>query len=175
MTAQGAARVSIALEPAEPGGAVDPERLPAEEAVPLLAGTDPVDDRGSFFERIGIRTYIAAGVTIVLLGAAIVTGVLSLSARSDFDASTARSENPALSLAARQRAYDQSLSDADRANGLALAADALGVASLVGAGVTVALLIIGLNSDSSDSEDEAFAVAPLLNRDGGGLGLSGRF
>jgi hypothetical protein len=155
---------------AEPDPEPDPEPAetePSETADGLANAdedytTDTGEGGGFRLEAPTVVTGIASGAVLVT---AAVLGILALGAQSDFDDAHARVQDGSLSRAEREAAYRDSVDASDRADALSPTADILGIAGLVGVGVTAVLFF------TQDGESESAArvgVAPLA---GGGAVL----
>jgi tetratricopeptide (TPR) repeat protein len=155
--AQAAAEPAPA-EAAPPGEAVAPETaadaLDREVAPP--ARSKPAAKATSGMPT---RVWIAGGVTLTLAAAGMITGLLALSANSDFE--EARSARFAENATGAQRlaSYDEARDAASRANALALTTDILLVGSLVGA-VTTVYLIADARADARRARRMDKAAAP---------------
>jgi PEGA domain len=128
----GRRRITVTKPPLVPAsGTID---VPAGDTVELslaLAedGSAPTAAGGTRDAKDRTVVWIGAGVTGALLATTITFGVLALGAKSDLDAEIGR-----------YGASPSAIADArSKVDGLALATDVLGVATLVGAGVTTFL------------------------------------
>jgi hypothetical protein len=129
------------------------------------------DDGGGL--RITWPTILAAGVTGAAVITAIITGALSLSANSAFNADVADSNNPLLSDADRMAAYNDGLRDASNARTFAAVTDVMIVVSVLGAAATTTLFI--LDQTNAPQSGETVAVVPVITPWGGALTAAGRF
>lgn len=148
---------------------------PAADAEELTADAD---SGGTIFTP---RVLVAGGISLGLLGGAVVTGVVALGAKGDFDDAVSVSNDASLSFEERRAAYRDGLDASDRADTFSLVSDVLLAGAVVGAGLTVYFIL----SEDGDEEappsarkrDDAFtgSVAPYVRRDGGGAFLRGQF
>jgi hypothetical protein len=145
---------------AAPAG--NPQRTPDAEFD--LAREGPESGSG-----VPATVWVTGALTAGLGIAALVTGVLALSAEADFDTdrdrlvlATTPNERVALHASARDHA--------DRAHALALATDILLVATGVGAALTAYFAL-----SAQSSERAGVKVTPAVARGGGGMLLSSRF
>lgn len=117
---------------------------------------------------------IVVGSTTGAIGAgALATGLLALGAQKDFDDAVERSNDPNLAASEREAARQDGLNAKDRADRFALISDILMGAAIVGAGVTLTLLILG-PPEPDDDEAPVTASAVVLPQ-GGAVVLDGRF
>lgn len=137
-------------------------------------GGQPRDQERSSGPRV---TPAAIGVGIATLavgvGAAI-TGGMALGAESDFDAAVEASNDPDATDAEREAAIDQGERDADKADTLAAVTDILIGAAVVGAGVTLALILTA-GPEEEETGDPALVMKPVASTDGAGFMLVGRW
>lgn len=127
--------------------------------------------------RITAPVLVAGGATIALAIGATVTGALALGANSDFDAAVAEVQSPDTSPDARAAARQRGLDAADSANTLALVTDILVAGAVVGAGVTVVLLLTqpGSSTERATRARPRTVAAPTFGRDRVGLVVQGTF
>jgi hypothetical protein len=118
-----------------------------------------------------VPTIIAAAGTGALLIGTIVTGVMALSANSEFEDYVALSTDPSLSAAQRMQARQNGLDTKSRADTLALVTDILLIGTIVAAGVTVLLFFL---QDNGESSSASLNAVPVALPGGGGLVLSGQ-
>jgi hypothetical protein len=153
----------------------EPDREPAEtepsETAEGLGNadedyqSDEDDGGGGGGFRLEAPTIVSGVATGVVLVTAAVLGIVALGAQSDFDDAHARAQDTSLSRSEREAAYRESVDASDRADAFSLTADILGIAGVVGIGVTAALFF------TQDGESESAAqvgVAPIA---GGGAVL----
>lgn len=145
------------------------ETEPSETAEGLGNADEDYDsddaDRGGGGFRLEAPTIVSGVATGVVLVTAAVLGILALGAQSDFDDAHARVQDGSLSRSEREAAYRDSVDASDRADAFSLTADILGIAGIVGVGVTAVLFF------TQDGESESAArvgVAPIA---GGGAVL----
>ena len=156
----------------------EPHRQPivTEPLPPPVIDPGPEDDSGGLV--ITMPTIVVGAASGALVLTAIIVGAMASGANSEFDDLAALSNDPSLSVAERSLIRRDAVDTADRATALALVADVLGVAGLVGLGVT-ALLFITSQGGSSDRAAAArgprLGVAPTFSRDGAGVSLQGSF
>jgi len=152
------------------------EPIAAEPQPPPVIDPGPEDDSGGLV--ITTPTIIVGAASGALVITAIIVGAMASGANSEFDDLAALSNDPMLSDAERSLIRRDAVDTADRATSLALVADVLGVAGLVGLGVT-AVLFITSQGGSSDRATAArqprLGVAPTFSRDGAGVSLHGSF
>lgn len=125
--------------PAEPAPVAAP--APAEPAPPE---DEDLEERGP---GLSTRVWIAGGATVAVAIGATVTGLLALSAESDFNAQRQLrfSMDPNLAAGDRVAAYNAALDAADRADTLAIVTDVLIGVAVVGAGITTYFVITDAN------------------------------
>lgn len=133
---------------------------------------DTTEEGGGF--ALSAPTLIAGGASVLLLAGALVAGIISLGAQSDFDDADAMVNDSSLSLAERQAAHDESVDAADRADAAALATDILGIAGAVGLGLTAYFFITDLTSGER-AEARIRATPVALPEGGGGVIMQGSF
>jgi hypothetical protein len=152
--------VEMTLEPeAAPALALAPEAAPAQGQAPPPQEVAPAPEAASEpASRRGIPTaaWVTGGATVVVLAGALVTGVLALDANSEFDEQVARRHRMDISSTDRILAYNAARDAADRAQTLAVATDVLLGLGIVGAGVTVYLLLAG-EDDGHAAHDVSLA------------------
>jgi hypothetical protein len=176
-----AAKISLRLDAQE----ITEEPFEAAEAPveeqPALESEDSAADEDSGATIFTTRVLLAGGMSLGLLGGAIVTGVVALGAKGDFDDAVSASNDESLAVEDRRAAYRDGLDASDRADTFSLVSDVLLAGAVVGAGLTVYFIL----SEDGDEEappsarkrDDAFSVsvAPYVRRDGGGAFLRGQF
>jgi hypothetical protein len=173
-------RTPIAEPIAEPPVEPEPEpdaSEPAESAAGLANADQPYvtdeverDEGGGF--RLETPTVIAGALSAAVLVTAAVLGILALGAQSDFDDSDAIAQDTTRPLDERARAYADSVDASDRADALSLTADILGIAGIVGLGVTGILFFA---QDDESGESARLGIAPIASREAAGVVLNGGF
>lgn len=136
-----------------------PTPAPVVEPAPIQAPPPPPEDPGLSTEVI-----VSGAVTGALAVGAIVTGVMCLSARSDFNA--ANDDNSSAP-------YEDRLSKWERADTLGLVNTGLTAAAVAAAGVTTYFWIAPQFGDTSQSPQSTAARSPMPS--GVTIGLSRRF
>jgi len=164
------------VQPAQTQPAPEQEPIVTQPQPPPVMDPGPEDDSGGLV--ITTPTIIVGAASGALVITAIIVGAMASGANSEFDDLAALSSDPSLSDAERSLIRRDAVDTADRAKSLALVADVLGVAGLVGLGVT-AVLFITSQGGSSDRAAAArgprLGVAPTFSRDGAGVSLHGSF
>lgn len=138
-----------------------------------LTASDTSADDGSSSNSTAI--WVAGGATVAMLGGAIATGVLALSADSDFDDAVLRSNDGSLSAEVRNQAVTDGNAAADRASTLALVSDILSVGAVLGAVTTVVLFFTSKSPSDETEPATALRASPWLASDRAGLMLEGAF
>jgi hypothetical protein len=139
----------------------------------------PSGSGGGFELRITTPVIIAGSLTAAFTIAAVITGVLALSANDSFESAVVRSNDPGLSPAERAQARQDGLGAADTANTTSILTDVFTIGAIAGLGATVFFVIIeGMDGGSEDSMAEngvELRAAPSFGPDHGGVALTGRF
>ncbi|HBQ11066.1 MAG TPA: hypothetical protein DEF51_07770 [Myxococcales bacterium] len=194
-------RISIRLERGadEPAAVADaapdtgPSEAAAETGDPVEAGAeldatadadeavfDEAPSEGGGFElRLTTPVIIAGSVTAAFTVAAVVTGIVAISANSSFEDAVLRSNDGSLSQAERNAARQEGLDAAGLANTTSVLTDVFIIGAVAGAAATAFFVIIG-GLDGGDEDQLAgqgfeLRAAPSAGRDGGGVVLTGRF
>jgi hypothetical protein len=152
-----------------------PDATPAEETPAEETPAATNDGSGLVFTLPTIATAAGAGALVIT---AIILGASATSADAEFDDLAALTNDARLDDAERASLRAQAVDKADSANGLALAADIVGVAGLLGLGAAAFLFMI----DQGETQERAaaargtsLAVHPSFTRDHAGLTLRGTF
>ena len=145
---------------------VEPEETPSESG-------------GGFELRITTPVIIAGSLTAAFAVAAVITGVLALSANDSFESAVLRSNDAGLSPAERSQARQDGLSAADTANTTSILTDVFTIGAIAALGATVFFVIIegmdGGDDDSMAHNGFELRAAPSVGPDHGGVMLTGRF
>jgi tetratricopeptide (TPR) repeat protein len=171
--------LSVTPAPA-PAPAPEPTATAAAPAAPAtqapLRDTDLSTEPPAQGGDVPTSVWIAGGISAGLGVAALVTGVMALSADSDFE-----SRADQLRLATNQRAkvmiYEQASDAADDAQALALTTDILLVATALGVAVTTYLALShdgGAETEAAPAAPHA-TLAPVLGRHTAGVQLRATF
>jgi len=168
--------------PPDPGMAAPPSFVPengapVSEPEPVASMVQPEGRAERAETGIPMSVWISGGVTGALLIGTVITGALALGAESDFDQAVRDSNNNSLSVMQRSTARRDGLDAADSADAFALVSDVLLVGTLIGAGVTVYLLVSGSGEESASEQAEGarWMAAPSISSEGGGIVLRGVF
>jgi tetratricopeptide (TPR) repeat protein len=177
VAAEPAAAEPVEPEPA-PVEAAAPEWTPAaREEVPPVSEPKPAPKAAS--SGMPARVWIAGGVTLTLAAAGMITGLLALSANSDFEEARSARFAEMATGAQRLASYDDARDAASRANALALTTDILLVGALVGA-VTTVYFIADARAEqrrarrmdgSSKPRSSTATLTPFVARHAAGLQL----
>jgi tetratricopeptide (TPR) repeat protein len=155
LEAEGPPVLAIVPHVPEPAPTPGPAELPAPRTSPETPEAPSAAPEG----RSGLPTgvWVLGGITLVLAGAATVSGVLALGANKDFKQYKTARFDPAATAVQRVQAYNDASDAANRARKLALATDVLLAGTAVAATVTIYLIA---TRDRSKPEPQA-SVAPL--------------
>ena len=115
---------------------------------------------------------VTGAVSVGLVAAAVVTGVLALHANSAFNADVAQANDPRLSSADHNAAIALGRQDANHATTLATVTDVVGGLALAG---TVATVVMLFSARTSDEHPQATAFAPFVGPHSAGLSVRGTF
>jgi tetratricopeptide (TPR) repeat protein len=152
------------------------EALTAPTAPPADETPTPADDGpGLVFTLPTLATAAGAGALVIT---AIILGASAASADAEFDDLAALTNDTRIDEAERATLRAQAVDKADSANGLALAADIVGVAGLLGLGAAAFLFMVDQGESgerASASRGTSIAVHPTFSRDQAGLMLRGNF
>ena len=170
-------KVVLALEELAAGStaiaAAAPEAFEDEDGSEIAVGAEPAEGGRTIFTT---PVIVAGGVAVALAVGAVVTGVMALSAKSDFDKNVVTSNDPDASAGARDRAYRDGVNASDRAGSLSLVSDILLGSAIVAGGVAV---YFALTSDDDNERPEtarsAVGIAPAVAAHGGGFIVTGEF
>lgn len=157
---------TIALAPTSP-----------ERSTSAIAQTDESGTTSKLHFNLTTPVLVAGGITVAILVGAIATGVLALSADSDFEDALARSRDTSLSDAERREAVQEGEDSADTANTLATVTDVLLIGTVIGAGVTTFLLFseAGKERVNTQASRPRLVASPFLDRNHAGVTLKGSF
>ncbi len=141
--------------------------------------TNPASSTSPGVERDFTPAIVLGTASGVVFASALVLGVLSTSANTEFENAVRDANDSTQPDAARSRAVQDGVSAAGRARDFALIADVLGVASAVGAAITIAL-VVAEATRTGPSTDEvrpgvAFRFQPAISPTVVGATLSGTF
>jgi hypothetical protein len=157
--------------PAAASNASSEPVIPPADETPAPAA----EGGGLVFTLPTIATAAGAGALVIT---AIILGASAASADAEFDDLAALTNDTRLDDAERANLRAQAVDKADSANGLALAADIVGVAGLLGLGAAAFLFMIDQgdsNERATASRGASIAVHPAFSRDHAGLTLRGTF
>lgn len=137
----------------------------------------PVSREGGWQLRLTTPVVVAGSATAALSLAAVVSGVVALSANGAFEDAVARSNDPSSSQAARERAAAEGLAAAQTANTTAVLTDIFLIGAIAAAGMTTFFVVVdGMDHGSQTASGAGrlgVAVAPIPA--GGALLVHGRF
>lgn len=192
----GSERISILLERGqdEPVAAASPARQPTSEpaaegpsestaeasATPAQEPTDsqgtsgPADEGGGFQLRLTTPVIIAGSATVAFTIAAVVSGVLAITANTSFeDAVWQLDYDPTLTQAERDQVRADGLAAADSARTAAIVTDVFIVGAIAAAGVTAFFVIV--DGMGQEEQTAGLRIAPSVGSNGGGLLVAGSF
>lgn len=170
-------KVVLALEEVAAGHAAvaeaEPEAFPEEPTEATVVAATPADDGHTIFTT---PVLVAGGVAVALAVGAVVTGVVALSAKSDFNENVATSKDPGASAAERAQAYRDGLDASDRAGTMSLVSDLLLGGAIIAGGVAVYFALTSDDDDERpDTAHNSVGIAPVMAAHGGGLVVTGEF
>jgi len=157
--------------PAAASNASSEPVIPPADETPAPAA----EGGGLVFTLPTIATAAGAGALVIT---AIILGASAASADAEFDDLAALTNDTRLDDAERASLRAQAVDKADSANGLALAADIVGVAGLLGLGAAAFLFMVDQgesNERATAARGASIAVHPAFSRDHAGLTLRGTF
>jgi hypothetical protein len=146
------------LDPSAPAPTAVAPAAAASTAAPTAAPPAPTESH----RPIQTGVYIGVAATGALAVGAVVTGVLTLSKKSDYDSKN-DGTNP-----------DSARSIKNSGQTLALVSDVFAAGAVVAAGVT-AYLYFSRPEVAASAQGGHFSLSPAVARDGAALNLSGRF
>ncbi len=167
-----------ASQPPAPTADADTDADASSEPVIPPADETPApaeEGGGLVFTLPTIATAAGAGALVIT---AVILGVSASGANAEFDDLAALTNDTRLDAAERASLRAQAVDKADTANGLALAADIVGVAGLLGLGATAFLFMVdqgGSSERATAARGASIAVHPAFSRDHAGLTLRGTF
>lgn len=148
-----------------------------QRSTSAVAQTDDTETWSKLHFKLTTPVLVAGGITAAILVSAIVTGVLALSADSDFEDALARSRDPSLNPAQRDEVVRDGQDSADTANTLATVTDVLLIGTVIGAGVTTFLLFTEADKEriNTQASRPRLMASPYVDRNQAGFTLKGRF
>lgn len=157
----------IAAEPIETA----PEEIEPLPEEPTPAPVEPASEADS---ESGVATalWVVGGVTVGLIVATTVAGIMALSADAEFEKQRDTANNSGFTFTERQVAYNKALEEADKANALALTTDILLGGAILGALGTTILLIVHLQEEPNS---QTATLTPILHPKNVGLNLRASF
>lgn len=164
-------RAASESAPAAASNASSEPVIPPADETPAPAA----EGGGLVFTLPTIATAAGAGALVIT---AIILGASAASADAEFDDLAALANDTRLDDTERASLRAQAVDKADSANGLALAADIVGVAGLVGLGAAAFLFMVDQgesNERATAARGASIAVHPAFSRDHAGLTLRGTF